>query len=145
MSFASVGKYRIYYVDEGEGFPLVLIHGLAGDHTAWKPQIEAFRARDRVVAFDNRGAGQSTQVDEAVTTADLAQDTLALMDALGISRAHIVGRSMGGSIVGGGQPLHPLFFVSGISTVWRRMGRSLRPLVHAFCSASNRLRNEAPR
>jgi len=98
MPFASVVKYRIYYVEEGEGFPLVLIHGLAGDHTAWRPQIDAFRGRHRVVAFDNRGAGQSAQVDEPVTTADLAQDTLALMDALGVSRAHIVGRSMGGSI-----------------------------------------------
>ena len=45
MPFASVGKYRIYYVEEGEGFPLVLIHGLAGDHEAWAPQIEAFRGR----------------------------------------------------------------------------------------------------
>jgi len=98
MPFASVGKYRIHYVEEGDGFPLVLIHGLAGDHTAWRPQIDALSGRHRVVAFDNRGAGQSTQVDEPVTTADLAQDTLALMEALGISRAHIVGRSMGGSI-----------------------------------------------
>ena len=98
MPFASIGKYRIYYVEEGEGFPLVLIHGLAGDHEAWAPQIEAFRGRHRVVAFDNRGAGKSTQVDEPVTTEDLARDTLGLMDALGISRAHIVGRSMGGSI-----------------------------------------------
>jgi len=98
MPFATVGKYRIHYVEEGKGFPLVLIHGLAGDHTAWTPQIEAFRGSHRIVAFDNRGAGQSTQIDEPVTTADLAQDTIALMDGLGISRAHVVGRSMGGSI-----------------------------------------------
>jgi len=98
MPFATVGKYRIHYVEEGEGFPLLLIHGLAGDHMAWRAQIDAFRGRHRIVAFDNRGAGQSTQVDEAVTTADLAQDTLGLMDALGISRAHVVVRSMGGSV-----------------------------------------------
>jgi 3-oxoadipate enol-lactonase len=98
MPFASVGKYKIFYVDEGEGFPIVLIHGLAGDHQAWAPQIAALRGRHRVIAFDNRGAGKSTQVDEPVTTEDLARDTLGLMDALGVSRAHIVGRSMGGSI-----------------------------------------------
>ena len=98
MPFASVGKYRIFYVEEGKGFPLVLIHGLAGDHTAWAPQIDAFRRQHRVIAFDNRGAGKSTQIDEPVTTADLAADTLALMDALSVSRAHVVGRSMGGSI-----------------------------------------------
>ena len=95
MPFASIGKYRIYYVEEGEGFPLVLIHGLAGDHEAWAPQIEAFRGRHRVVAFDNRGAGKSTQVDEPV---DVSGDARHTMDALGISRAHVVGRSMGGSI-----------------------------------------------
>jgi 3-oxoadipate enol-lactonase len=98
MPFASVGKYEIFYREEGEGYPLVLIHGLAGDHQAWAPQIEAFRGRHRIVAFDNRGAGKSTQVDEPVTTAELAGDTLGLMDALRISRAHVVGRSMGGSI-----------------------------------------------
>src|SRR5437899_13111374 len=97
MPFASVGKYRIYYVEEGEGFPLVLIHGLAGDHDAWAPQIEAFRGRHRVIAFDSRGAGKSTQIDEPVTTADLALDTRGPMEALAISRAHIVGRSMSGS------------------------------------------------
>lgn len=94
----AVGRYRIHYVEEGEGFPVVLIHGLAGDHTAWRPQIQALAARHRVVALDNRGAGQSTQLDEPVSTEDMARDTLALMDALRIERAHVVGRSMGGAI-----------------------------------------------
>lgn len=96
--FVSVGRYRLHYLEEGGGFPLLLIHGLAGDHAAWKPQIEAFRGRHRVIAFDNRGAGRSTQVDEPVTTEDLARDTLALMDQLDVERAHVVGRSMGGAI-----------------------------------------------
>lgn len=98
MPFAEVGAYRIFYTDEGKGFPVVLIHGLAGDHTAWAPQIRDFGERYRILAFDNRGAGQSTHRDEPVTTADLARDTLALMDARGIEKAHIVGRSMGGAI-----------------------------------------------
>lgn len=98
MPVTEVGPYEINYVEEGSGFPVVFIHGLAGDHTAWTPQLEAFRANHRVVAFDNRGAGQSTQIDEPVSTEDLARDTLGLMDALQIDRAHVVGRSMGGSI-----------------------------------------------
>ena len=61
-------------------------------------QIEALRKNFRVIAFDNRGAGESTQVDEPVTTADLAADTLQLMDHLGVPRAQVVGRSMGGAI-----------------------------------------------
>lgn len=98
MPRANVGRYQLNYVERGEGCPLVLIHGLAGDHSAWAPQIEVFSAHHRVVAFDNRGAGQSTQVDEAVATEDLARDTLGLMDVLGIERAHVMGRSMGGAI-----------------------------------------------
>lgn len=96
---ASVGRYELPYLDTGgDGEAVVLIHGLAGDHTAWLAQIEMLRRDWRVIAFDNRGAGGSTQVDEPVSTLDLAHDTLALMDHCGVARAHIVGRSMGGAI-----------------------------------------------
>ena len=95
---AEIGRYRLRYVDQGSGPAVVLIHGLAGDYSAWTAQIEALRPRYRVIAFDNRGAGKSTQVDEPVSTADLAADTLGLMDWLGIDRAQVVGRSMGGAI-----------------------------------------------
>jgi 3-oxoadipate enol-lactonase len=98
MPVAKIGKYDINYIDEGEGPPVLLIHGLAGDLSAWKPQVAALRENHRVVAFDNRGAGLSTQVDEPITTTDLARDTVALMEALGISNAQIVGRSMGGAV-----------------------------------------------
>jgi 3-oxoadipate enol-lactonase len=95
---AAVGRYRLAYLDVGSGPAVVLIHGLAGDHTAWRAQVELLRPRYRVIAFDNRGAGRSTQIDEPVSTGDLADDTLALMDGLGIVRAHVVGRSMGGAV-----------------------------------------------
>ncbi|MGA8050302.1 MAG: alpha/beta fold hydrolase [Burkholderiales bacterium] len=95
---AAIGKYELHYVDEGRGFPLLLIHGLAGDHAAWTPQIAAWRERFRVIAPDNRGAGRSSQVDEPVSTVDLARDMLGLLDRLRIDKAHVVGRSMGGAI-----------------------------------------------
>jgi pimeloyl-ACP methyl ester carboxylesterase len=98
MNVVTIGRYEINYVDEGEGTPVVLIHGLAGDLSAWNPQIAALRDRHRVVAFDNRGAGRSSQVDEPVSTADLARDTIGLMTELGIENAHVVGRSMGGAV-----------------------------------------------
>jgi len=98
MPLTTVRQNQIFHVEEGHGFPVVLIHGLAGDHTAWAPQIEALRDRHRVIAFDNRGAGHSTQRDEPISTLDLAHDTLGLLDALRVSRAHVVGRSMGGAI-----------------------------------------------
>ncbi len=95
---AAVGRYRLRYLDVGRGPAVVLIHGLAGDHTAWRAQVDLLRPRYRVIAFDNRGAGASTQIDEPVSTQDLAADTLQLMDRLQVERAHVVGRSMGGAV-----------------------------------------------
>lgn len=98
MPTIRTGRIDLYYEEVGEGPPVLLIHGLAGDHTAWRSQMGALKDRYRVVAFDNRGAGQSTQIDEAVSTQDLARDTIGLMETLGIQQAHVVGRSMGGAV-----------------------------------------------
>lgn len=98
LKMAKIGNYNIQYIDVGQGFPVVLIHGLAGDCSAWASQIQFLKDHFRVVAFDNRGAGKSTQIDEPISTQDLARDTLGLMDFLNIPSAHIVGRSMGGAV-----------------------------------------------
>ncbi len=98
MKTAQCGRYDIAYAEAGAGFPVLLIHGLAGDHTAWLPQMDLWKERYRVIAPDSRGAGASTQVDEPISTRDMAGDMLALLDALRIEQAHVVGRSMGGAI-----------------------------------------------
>ena len=98
MPKIDTGRFTLNYIEEGEGFPLVLIHGLAGDHRAWLPQIAAFKDRHRVIAFDNPGSGDSSDVDGPVTTEELARASLALMEHLGIDQAHVLGRSMGGAI-----------------------------------------------
>jgi 3-oxoadipate enol-lactonase len=94
----SIGRYTLRCTDIGKGDAVVLIHGLAGDHSAWRSQIDLLHQNYRVIVFDNRGAGRSTQVDEPVSTQDLALDTLTLMDRLGVAQAHVVGRSMGGAV-----------------------------------------------
>jgi pimeloyl-ACP methyl ester carboxylesterase len=88
----------MYYVEAGTGDPLVLIMGLGGDHLAWAFQMPAFSERYRVIAFDNRGVGQTDQPDQHYTTTQMAADTVGLMDVLGIARAHVLGVSMGGMI-----------------------------------------------
>lgn len=98
MPVVNAGPFDIHYIEAGDGYPVVLIHGLAGDHTAWLPQVAALKDAYRVIAFDNPGSGDSSLVSEPTSTADLADATLGLMDALGIDRAHIVGRSMGGAV-----------------------------------------------
>lgn len=89
---------ELHYVEAGAGDPLVLIMGFGGDHTAWGFQIRAFAERYRVIAFDNRGAGQTDAPDHPYTIRMMADDTAGLMAALGIERAHVLGVSMGGMI-----------------------------------------------
>lgn len=98
MPVVNTGRFDINYIEEGEGFPVLLIHGLAGDHTAWLPQLAAWKGKYRVIAFDNPGSGDSSLVSSPAGTADLADATIGLMDQLGIEKAHVVGRSMGGAV-----------------------------------------------
>jgi 3-oxoadipate enol-lactonase len=98
MNRIRIRQYELAYRDEGAGDAVLLIHGLAGDHSAWEPQITAWKSHLRVIAVDTRGAGQSTQRDEPVTLESLADDFIALLEHLNIDRVHVVGRSMGGCI-----------------------------------------------
>jgi pimeloyl-ACP methyl ester carboxylesterase len=93
-----VGGVHLHYAETGAGEPLVLIMGLGGDHLAWGFQVPVFAKHYRVIAFDNRGVGQSDQPDAPCTTALMARDTLGLLDALDIEHAHVLGVSMGGMI-----------------------------------------------
>ena len=99
MPKIEVGDVELYYEIHGEGPPVVLIHGLAGDCSAWAPQIKVLENDYRVIALDNRGAGRSSSPDYPYTTRHFADDTVGLMDALEIAEpAHVIGRSMGGAI-----------------------------------------------
>jgi pimeloyl-ACP methyl ester carboxylesterase len=98
MPIVDTGLWKLNYVEEGSGAPVLLIHGLAGDHTAWRPQIDALKSRYRVIAFDNPGGGRSGAVDKPTSMAEIGQAVLRLMDELKVDRAHVVGRSMGGAI-----------------------------------------------
>jgi pimeloyl-ACP methyl ester carboxylesterase len=95
----TVGDVELYYEIHGEGPPVVLIHGLAGDCGAWAPQINVLESGYKIIALDNRGAGRSSAPDYPYTTRHFADDTVGLMDALDITEpAHVIGRSMGGAI-----------------------------------------------
>jgi pimeloyl-ACP methyl ester carboxylesterase len=93
-----VGDIEMFYQDVGDREPLLLIMGFGGDTAAWAFQIPDFAARHRVIAFDNRGVGQTDAPDHPYTTRMMAGDALGLMDALGVDSAHVIGVSMGGMI-----------------------------------------------
>ena len=99
MPKAKVKDINLYYEVQGSGYPLVLIRGLASNADHWYCQIPAFSSHFSVITFDNRGIGRSDVPDSPFTISTMADDTVGLMDVLGISRAHVLGISMGGMIV----------------------------------------------
>lgn len=91
---------ELSYLEQGSGEPLVLIHGLGGTAANWGGQMEALAPYGRVIAVDLRGHGQSGyRADEPISVRVFADDVTALLDQLGIARAHFCGLSMGGMIV----------------------------------------------
>lgn len=101
MQCTSFDGTRLFYETFGvqENTPLVLLHGLGCDYMMWESQINHYPARGFfVIAPDVRGHGQSSPV-ASFTLPDCAGDVVALLDHLGIARAHLAGVSMGGLIV----------------------------------------------
>lgn len=82
----------------GEGQPAVLIPGTFSDRKAWLKQVGALSPRFRVVLLDPRGVGETPDPGLPFTPDDLAGDVLALLDHLGIERAHLVGHSLGATV-----------------------------------------------
>lgn len=89
---------RIDYETRGEGPPLLLIAGLAGDRHAWDRQLPVYEQRYSCILVDNRGVGLSAKSPGPYSTRLLAQDAIAVLDDLGIEQAHVSGQSMGGAI-----------------------------------------------
>jgi 3-oxoadipate enol-lactonase len=99
MPFATVGDVKINYTVQGEGDWLVMVGGYAsGNWQAWGGQLTELAKSFRVLAMDNRGIGESDVPDYPYTTQMMARDTLGVMEHLGVERAHVFGKSLGGNI-----------------------------------------------
>ena len=86
------------YVEAGEGFPLVLLHGNGEDHTYFKHQMGPFSDRYRVIALDTRGHGRSSRGTAPFTLDQFAEDLKEFLDRKGIEKCHLLGFSDGGNI-----------------------------------------------
>lgn len=95
---AIVNCTRLYYVQMGQGIPLLLVHGYPLDHTLWLAQMDRLSDIAQVIAPDLRGFGQSDAPDGICTMVAYADDLAALLDALKIGPVVVCGLSMGGYI-----------------------------------------------
>jgi len=99
MPYALINKIRMHYEVSGQGAPVLLINGLSAPAVNWAFQAKALAPHFQVVTFDNRGVGETDLPPEPVyTTAQMADDAAALLRHLRITRAHVVGASMGGTV-----------------------------------------------
>jgi len=98
MAFVDNQGARIYWDEQGQGEPVLLIMGLGYPSAMWYRIRPALSARYRTIAFDNRGIGQSDAPQGPYPIALMASDAKAVMDAAGIGSAHVFGVSMGGMI-----------------------------------------------
>ena len=109
MPYVTTPSIEIYYEEQGDGEPVVLIGGLTSTVETWGLQRSALAARYRVVLPDNRGSGRTRVPDDdgSRTIPEFAEDVRVLLDGLGLERVHLVGASMGGLIVQAFALRHP--------------------------------------
>jgi 3-oxoadipate enol-lactonase len=96
QGFAEINGARLYYEVAGDGPPLILLHAGITDSRMWDAQFDTFARTYRTVRYDVRGFGRSVSPPGPYT---MREDLAALLDFLGIARAHLIGVSMSGSIV----------------------------------------------
>ena len=99
MALVQIPDAELDVERSGSGPPLLLIMGMSGTALHWgEPFLQALREDFDVIAYDHRGVGASTRLDGEITIVEMAEDAAALLEALGIDAAHVVGFSMGGMI-----------------------------------------------
>lgn len=98
QAMVAIDGAEIYTETTGEGEPMLLIAGLGGQGSFWHHQVAALSEHYRVITHDHRGCGRSTATRIVSSSREMAVDVVALMDAMEIESAHIVGHSTGGAI-----------------------------------------------
>jgi pimeloyl-ACP methyl ester carboxylesterase len=99
MAYATSGDgVRLWFEETGSGPPVLFIHEFAGDGRSWEPQVRALARRHRCITYDARGYPRSDvpTEPERYSQERAVADAVAVLDAVGIERAHVVGLSMGG-------------------------------------------------
>lgn len=94
--YADVNGVHLYYEVQGDGSPLVLLHGgMLSIDLNFSGLIPELATRHLVMAVESQGHGRTADIDREITPAAMAADVVGLLDHLGIDRAHVLGHSMG--------------------------------------------------
>lgn len=107
MEKVEVGDQLLAYRAAGSGPPLVLLHGGLVDSRAWSREINAFSDEFQVIAWDAPGCGRSSDPRPDATLDDYADSVAGLMEAIGLSPAHVLGHSFGGGVTLAVYKRHP--------------------------------------
>ncbi len=92
------GGGTLHYEVVGHGAPVVLIAGMGGAASYWKPQIAPLSRSYSLVLYDQRGSGQSSKEDDAYSVPQMADELIAILDHAGLRSAHLVGHAAGAAI-----------------------------------------------
>ena len=99
MPYADVNGLQMYYETHGKGSPLVLLHGgMLTIELNFASLIPTLAAKHQVIGVELQGHGRTGDIDRPITPAAMAGDVVALLDELGIDRAHVLGHSMGAEV-----------------------------------------------
>lgn len=127
MPRISIGDCQLYYERHGAGFPVMFASGLGGQANFWREQVPAFARSFDVIVHDMRGVGASDALRMAYTVEGNAADMVALMDALRIERAHVIGHATGSAVAQILAIEHPERLASVVlSAGWARQDPFLR-------------------
>jgi pimeloyl-ACP methyl ester carboxylesterase len=97
--YADVNGLHMYYEEQGEGSPLVLLHGgMLNIDLSFADLIPDLALRHRVIGVELQGHGRTADIDRRISPAALASDVVGLLDHLGIDRSHVLGHSLGAAV-----------------------------------------------
>ena len=133
MPKVTANTITMNYDQQGTGEPLILIPYLAADHACYAFQVPEYAKHFTTISVDLRGTGESDKPQGAYTTELLADDVAALMQAIGIAKAHVAGLSLGGAVGMWLALKHPDKVASlSVHSGWTRSDRFLQTVVESW-------------
>ena len=144
MPKVKANNITLHYEQQGSGDPLVLIPYLAADNACYAFQVAEYSKHFTCISLDLRGTGESDKPNGSYSTEDLADDVAALMQALGIQRAHVSGLSLGAAIGMWLAAKHPEMVKSlSLHSAWPKSDAYLKNIIQILQVAAKGMGNVA--